>query len=333
MKCLVFLSLLFLADVVLSSPIPTDNLRWAMVPDPSGKLHLVDLEAYEEPVEPQFVPAQDVFFVLHTRSNPTVGQRIDFTMASITQSNFNAAHPTKFSVHGWQSDSTTFTNTVLRDAFLAIGDFNIITVDWGVGAGNINYITSRNNVPLGGAHVATYVDWLHLNNLIRFNDLELIGISLGGQLIGHVGKFVQRGRIGYICSLDPAGPLFHYDRPTERIDSSDAEYVEVIYTNAGLLGFDMPTGHANFWPNYGSSQPGCITDLTGTCSHTRSVTLHAESISSTFTGHQCQSFEQIQNENCVRTGVTARMGGPLHVATTRGNFYLTTHGSAPFSMG
>lgn len=153
MKGLVIVTLLLLADgetffctaqvlslnlsncfiVSLSSPVRdgTSKLaqdpehRWTLIPDSEGKMHLVDFDSYDVQVEPSFVPAQDIFFLLFTRSNPNVGQRIDFTTASLINSNFNPSHPTRFSVHGWQSESGTFTNTVVREAFYEIGEFNV----------------------------------------------------------------------------------------------------------------------------------------------------------------------------------------------------------------
>lgn len=68
---------------------------------------------------------------------------------------------------------------------------------------------------------------------------------------GAVGKRVTRGRIANIVALDPAGPLFTIDRPEERLHFTDADYVEVQFTDIGRLGFSQPIGHANFYPNYG----------------------------------------------------------------------------------
>jgi len=337
MKCLVGLTLLLICELVLTSPVPRDNAnsqdgRWVMVPDTNGFLHLVDLESYEEPVEPLFEPENDMRFLLFTRQNPTVAQEITFDLAVLDASNFNSNNPTHFTAHGWGGSGDAASNTLVRDAFLSIGDFNIISVDWS-GANSINYITSRNHVPAAGTHLGRYVDHLHVNGYIRLHEVQLIGISLGGQLIGFAGKAIFSGRVGVIISLDPAGPLFSYDDPTQRIDSSDGEYVEVIYTNAGMLGFDRPVGHANFWPNFGRSQPGCGADVGGGCAHGRSVTLHAESITQVFTGHQCVSFEEIERDECTRTGVTGRMGGPYGSRQLRGNFYLTTNGESPFTQG
>lgn len=39
---------------------------------------------------------------------------------------------------------------------------------------------------------------------------------------------------------------------------SDAFFVDVIHTCAGYLGFKMPLGHADFYPDGGRPpQPGC----------------------------------------------------------------------------
>ena len=64
--------------------------------------------------------------------------------------------------------------------------------------------------------------------------------------------------------LDPAGPEFYdgdYDNKY-RLDSTDADYVDIIHTNGGLLASGhlsslTPMGHVDYYPNGGSRQPGC----------------------------------------------------------------------------
>ncbi len=50
--------------------------------------------------------------------------------------------------------------------------------------------------------------------------------------------------------LDPAGLLFRGDKKpaTEKLDTDDADFVEVIHTNMGQLGLDGKIGHADFYP-------------------------------------------------------------------------------------
>lgn len=43
------------------------------------------------------------------------------------------------------------------------------------------------------------------------------------------------------------------------LDDTDAHFVDIIHTGAGILGQWGPTGHVDFYVNGGSSQPGCAT--------------------------------------------------------------------------
>lgn len=338
MKKFVLVAVLFLVDVLLASPLDTkydgSQPRSVMVPDAEGRMHMIDMEAYGTEIDPKFDAEVDIAFLLYTRNNPTVGQRIFFNnLASVQNSNFNSAHPTRFTVHGWMGSAQSTVNIVNNREFFALGDFNMISVDWSIGAEPINYITARNRVPDVGKVVARYIDFLHLHNFIQFNNLMVIGHSLGGHVVGITGKFVTRGTIQVVISLDPAGPLFSLNNPSDRIAPTDGVYVEVIHTNGGTLGFREPIGQADFFPNFGESQPGCGLDVSGQCAHERVNAFFSESINSIFTGHECTSFAEIANRQCSRTGRTARMGGPFGSVGTIGNYHLTTNAEAPFSQG
>jgi len=52
----------------------------------------------------------------------------------------------------------------------------------------------------------------------------------------------------------------------ERLDKTDARFVDVIHCNTKLLGTDVQAGHADFYPNSGYTQPGCNWDVSGTFS-------------------------------------------------------------------
>lgn len=63
-----------------------------------------------------------------------------------------------------------------------------------------------------------------------------------------------------LSGLDPAGPLFEtYSREaSEKLDYSDAIFVDVIHTCGGVLGFASAIGTVDFFPNGGGPpQPGC----------------------------------------------------------------------------
>lgn len=47
-----------------------------------------------------------------------------------------------------------------------------------------------------------------------------------------------------------AGPLFSVNNPDDRINFTDAEYVEIIHTDTRRsFGFGDPIGHSDFYPN------------------------------------------------------------------------------------
>lgn len=88
-------------------------------------------------------------------------------------------------------------------------------------------------------------------------DLLIFGHSLGAHICGVAGKNVKSMRIPVIIGLDPAYPFVTKDNINSRLHITDAEYVQVMHTNAGHLGLPYPVGHADFYPNWGRIQPGC----------------------------------------------------------------------------
>jgi pancreatic triacylglycerol lipase len=226
-----------------------------------------------ETLSPHFDAVRDVRLLLLTRNNRENSYQLRFNdLSSLQQSPFNAQKPLRFLIHGWMEDDTLLTVEVARD-LLDFYDFNVIFVDW---PGSINYAETRRRVPLVANVVASYLDFLHANSLAEFRRTSIIGTSIGAHIAGHVGKNVRRGRVNTIVGLDPGGLLYSINNPEERLDAGDAEYVEAIHTNGGGfadLGIGVPIAHADFFPNGGSSQPGCITNL---CSHSRAVTYYSK---------------------------------------------------------
>lgn len=140
------------------------------------------------------------------------------------------------------------------------------------------------------------IDFADLN----IDSLVLIGHSLGAHIAGIAGKHMHNVTIPRIVGLDPASPLFSFDNRERRLATGDARYVEIVHSNAGLLGFSAPLGDASFYPNGGRSQPGCGWDLSKTCAHSRAYYYYAESIYSPsgFFAWQCESYEDVQNGRC-----------------------------------
>lgn len=63
---------------------------------------------------------------------------------------------------------------------------------------------------------------------------------------------MRTGKLPKIIGLDPASVLFSIQKSHERLNSSDATYVETVQTSK--LGFSDPIGSVTFYPNGGMIQ-------------------------------------------------------------------------------
>ena len=68
-------------------------------------------------------------------------------------------------------------------------------------------------------------------------DFHIIGHSLGAHIAGYAGEKLismsrETGKLGRITALDPAQPLFQNTPEFVRLDPGDAEFVDVIHTDA-----------------------------------------------------------------------------------------------------
>ncbi|XP_068156813.1 phospholipase A1-like [Drosophila tropicalis] len=305
------------------------------IPQLDGSFKWMDMEEAEEllangdQIEGR-ISTNAVNFYLYTKSNPTSGQQIDASWSSISGSNFNANHGTRFVIHGWTQSYTDSMNTEITKAWLSKGDYNVIIVDW-ARARSVDYASSVLAVPGAGAKVGDMINYLQDSHGMSLDTLEVIGHSLGAHVSGYAAKTVGEGRIHAIVGLDPALPLFSYDSPNKRLNSADAWYVESIQTNGGTLGFLKPIGKGAFYPNGGKTQPGCGLDLTGACSHGRSVTYYAEAVTEdNFGTIKCGDYEAAVANQCGSTYSSVRMGAATNAYMVDGDYYVPVNSEAPF---
>ncbi|XP_028893821.2 phospholipase A1-like [Zeugodacus cucurbitae] len=277
----------------------------------------------------------DVRFYLYTASNPEEPQELHINDAnSVKNSYFDKSRHTKIIIHGWTGSYLTTPNGPLRRAYLAQENFNIISVDWSTYAA-LNYISSRAKVPVVGEDIADLLDFLHEQFNLSYDKVVVVGHSLGAHVAGFCGKTVKRGRIAAIVGLDPAFPLYNYNDPSTRLSKDDAKFVLSIQTNGNFKGFPQPIGSAAFYPNWGLKQPGCGADLSGTCSHGRSVILYAEALRGyAFTPiYECASYDDITSKTGCNENITdVQVGDPLQVAQKAGIYYFTTNAESPFGI-
>lgn len=169
--------------------------------------------------------------------------------------------PVKFIIHGWSDCADAEWYPYLRKEFLKKDDMNVIEIDWRDPAGAL-YPVSAVYTKEVGKYVGEFL--VDLNNALNipFENMHLIGHSLGAHISGFAGNHVDKTTkktIGRITGMDPAGPLFLLSGPSGRLSSGDATFVDVIHTDGGKLGHSSVLGHIDFYPNGGSApQPGCI---------------------------------------------------------------------------
>uniref|UniRef100_A0A6P7GIA5 Pancreatic lipase-related protein 3-like isoform X2 n=1 Tax=Diabrotica virgifera virgifera TaxID=50390 RepID=A0A6P7GIA5_DIAVI len=194
-----------------------------------------------------------------------------------------------------------------------------------------NYISAKNSVTRVGLYVAGFIKQLKENFGIRLEKVKFVGHSLGAHICGNSGAALG-GKVDRIVGLDPAGPLFTVKNIDNRLDRSDAKFVQVIHTNGGTLGFRLAMGHAEYFPNEGESQPGCRWDMIGTCSHSRAYAYYSESLLRNFYARRCTDFKHYKKGNCniVDANDFSAMGRFKVDYNARGSYYLLTNSKPPY---
>lgn len=91
----------------------------------------------------------------------------------------------------------------------------------------------------------------------------------------------EEGKIGRITGLDPTIFVYAGSNNSRDLDPSDAHFVDILHSSAGILGQWQAGGHADFYINGGTSQPGCGSSTifqTLACDHTKVTPYFIESI-------------------------------------------------------
>ncbi|CAH2097324.1 unnamed protein product [Euphydryas editha] len=233
-------------------------------------------------------------------------------------------------IHGFTDDPTKDSFAEISKSFFDNGHLSTIALD---GSSLIRWLYLRST---------TYVRFMGeklgetLASIVYQGQdpahIHIIGHSLGAHISGFTGKTfhdLTGKHIGRITGLDPAGPCFSHVDPELRLKESDAAFVDVIHTDAGVYGIKDPVGHVDFYPNSGSEQPNCLLQ---TCSHSRSWQLFGESVvrHDAFPAVKCKSWDEFKEGKCEKD--ISYMGYATK-PDTRGLYFLQTAGSSPYGLG
>ncbi|KAL1116433.1 hypothetical protein AAG570_004907 [Ranatra chinensis] len=269
---------------------------------------------------------------------------------------FNVSAPTKVIVHGFGSSCSHVWVYEMRSALMSVEDCNVVCVDWEKGAAMPNYPKAAANTRLVGRQLSHLLSRLNSRLGLDLAKVHLIGFSLGAHAVAFAGASLpNKFTINRITGLDPAGPLFELQPPKDRLDPSDARFVDVIHSNAdavyrGGLGSRDPMGHVDFYPNGGSMQSGCSNIIMGMfrdilsggeaegrslCNHRRAYKFFTDSVSPQcrFPSAPCSSYEAfLQGEcfPCTDPDTCPSMGYYADSTKARGALYLVTRQEEPF---
>lgn len=172
-----------------------------------------------------------------------------------------------------------------------------------------------------------------LKNRVSPNSIHIIGHSLGSHTASAAAKTyysITGQLIGRITGLDPANPCFQVGGVLSEISRGDAQYIDIIHTNPGVLGKKEAIGDADFYPNgYYNVPNGCITNA---CAHNRAWEYYAESVypgnEFNFISSQCRIQGRFRLSLCERYDVP--MGYASDFRYGNGIFFLETNYKSPY---
>lgn len=291
-----------------------------------------------------------VQYLLLTRKNADCASLFTQDCLNHTQKHtayFNSSLPTKVIVHGYRAlGSKPSWVSGLAQALLREEDVNVLVVDW------INRASFAYNLVVENyKEVAVQISVL-INQLTKYGStlesFHFIGVSLGAHVSGFVGTLFE-GKLGRITGLDPAGPMFKSADPFDRLDSSDALFVEAIHTDSDYFGISIPVGHVDFFLNGGMDQAGCARSKFASmygyviCDHMRALHVYMSALnrSCPLIGFPCSNYEEFLagecvtcegpfNGTCPQIGLLKNSGITAHPLPIQERVYLLTTATAPF---
>ncbi|CAH2262152.1 jg26807 [Pararge aegeria aegeria] len=269
-------------------------------------------------------------FFFSSRHSPARVQVFPGTQFGLEWVDFKPERKTVMIVHGFMSHSNASWVLDMTSAFLEWDDVNVIAVDWSRGGNTWKYWRAVANTRRVGSDVTGFMKQLMAATGARVKDFHFVGHSLGAHIASYVSFHI--GRVARITGLDPAQPCFRTSNRVERLDETDADFVDVIHTNGRLL------------QRIGFGLPDPIELKQAICSHGRAYLLFTESLinnNCSFRAHQWNlTYEGVnasliaacfKYSSCSVMGINAvgdsrepRANGAYFVLTTEKDPYCPT---------
>ncbi|XP_024939113.1 pancreatic triacylglycerol lipase isoform X2 [Cephus cinctus] len=306
------------------------------MPDGNGKPQVAVLKGVDDNEARGVFDSFPITYILYTRDGPEKGENLYTNdTEALKNSNFSPSRKTKLITHGWKSSAFTSSIVNMKSAYLSHDDYNVILVDWEPLAASTFYLGPMKNTDRVGKDAGKFIDFLVTETGLKTQDVHFLGHSLGAHVAGNAGAATFSGKLGRVTGLDPALPGIHIFTTEEgRLDASDAEFVDIIHSCGGVLGFLQPLGQVDFYPNGGTAvQPGCccIPEVMDACSHGRSYLYFTESINSKtgLVATKCDTWDKYMRGDCAMAE-TVLMGEHVD-RNANGSYFLRTRSESPFS--
>ncbi|KAJ8719468.1 hypothetical protein PYW08_011643 [Mythimna loreyi] len=255
-----------------------------------------------------------------------------FNLTAMKIKELMAEAPTVFIyIHGFTDSPEGKLAKTVTSALLKKPDIKVFALD-GSKIIDSEYYSSSTNVRIMGELLGSL-----LADVVESGQdpskFHIAGHSLGSHIAGAAGKkFLElTGKLlGRITGLDPAGPCFSNVSIEDRLDETDAAYVDIIHSDDGALGLNQQIGHKDYYPNGGSSQPGCSIDI---CDHFRAGFFFAESILSptNFPAQKCDGWPMFNDGVCSMNDISYM--GFESDTNNPGLYFLITEDHSPFGKG
>lgn len=289
-----------------------------------------------------------VQYLLLTRRNMDCAHMFDQESLTKTQqtSFFNVSRPTKVIIHGYRAvgSKPSWVKELAR-ALLRAQDVNVLVVDWVYGA-SFAYNLVVENYKEVAVQISVLINQLQKHGC-KLESFHFIGVSLGAHVAGFVGTLFE-GKIGRITGLDPAGPMFKGADTFDRLDPSDAQFVDAIHTDSDYFGISIPVGHVDFFLNGGKDQTGCARSRFASmygyviCDHMRALHVYMSALNGScpLMGIPCHSYENFLKGRCVdcdifkgtcpAIGLSENSGITVSPIPKEQKLFLLTTSSPPF---
>lgn len=195
------------------------------------KYFFYENENGEQLVEDLTVPpnvtatAADLTYFFYSQKSPNGVAIKPAAISALGNTDFQASKDTIFIIHGWKNTHESDVNSHIREGIIKGHDINVFVVDWSPAAGK-NYISAQGSVVRIGQFVADFINSLVSTYKLSLSKVKFVGHSLGAHVSGNAGAALK-GSVDRIVGLDPAGPLFSVGNINNRLDPTDAKFVQV----------------------------------------------------------------------------------------------------------